>query len=320
MSMCMDKNFITRAYNNIILSTKRGTVTKYSTEIKLKKEGEFYSLLPRHLSIFFPRKVSSGLVDGRHSLTLEYFGYPNLGQLMIDQDYKDLPWSKIAENIAHIIYEFSEFKDVRDNRSKHRVSMFIEKTEREYANLIDNFEELRKIAEKKIITINGKHYNNFDSLWQIAKPKIQELCHNGLFGVVHGDMCFSNILCDPSTGIVRLIDPRGSFGDDGIYGDNIYDAAKLLHSLEGKYEFIIYDKFTLDYNTNKGLVNFKFDDHKDLSYLKQSMLQGFNENQVRLIMSTIFIGMCARHYDSLERQIIMYCTGIKAMTEALECM
>ena len=103
--------------------------------------------------------------------------------------------------------------------------------------------------------------------------------------------------------MLRLIDPRGSFGQDGIYGDSIYDAAKLLHSIEGKYELIICDKYTINYNLKDGTVDFNFDQHK-----------------VKLIMSTIFIGMCARHYDSLERQIIMYATGIKSMTEALKCI
>jgi hypothetical protein len=317
----MGKTFITRAYNNIVLSTKTGTITKYSTEIKLRKEGEYYSLLPWDLNFFFPRKVSSGTLQDRHSLTLEYFGYPNLGQLMMGhKTLCEVPWEKIAKNIAHVIFRFSEHKSNTPNRDKCRTSMFIEKTEREYKNLIDNFQEFKVLSEKETLMINGREYSNFNTLWESAKLKIEKLCHNDLFTVIHGDMCFSNILCDPLTGIVRLIDPRGSFGNDGVYGDSIYDAAKLLHSIEGKYEFIIYDKYKINYDVNEAVIDYKFDEHQDLSELKALMLQGFDENYIRLVMSTIFIGMCARHYDSLDRQIIMYCTGIKAMTEALECI
>ena len=38
----------------------------------------------------------------------------------------------------------------------------------------------------------------------------------------------------------------------------------------------------------------------------------------KFLQGLIFIGMCARHYDSLDRQKIMYCTGIKILNECLE--
>ena len=316
----MNKDFVTRAYNDITLCTLTGTITKESKEIKLKKEGEYFSLLPSDLKIFFPRKLKALTIDEKHFLTLEYVGYPNLGHLMLNKEMNNIMWKNIGVNISYILSCFAEEKQYTKNAKDHRRAMFITKTEREYKNLINNFETFKQLSKREKITINGKEYENFEFLWSKAKGKILELCNDTLFNVVHGDLCFSNILCDPTSGVIRLIDPRGSFGVDGIYGDGVYDAAKLLHSVEGKYELIIYDRYELDYDIDSGAVNYTFQDHLDLSFIKKDILKKFDENTVRLIMSTIFIGMCARHYDSLKRQIIMYTTGIKAMTEALQCM
>ena len=315
-----NKTFVTRAYNNIALCTHEGTITKQSTDARLKKESEYYSLLPPDLRIFFPRKVGSNLVESCHSLTLEYFGYPNLGKLMIDTSTNSKLWKNIGENLLYILSRFAEDTLVVTNSEKCRRDMLIEKTQREYKNLVCNFEIFQKLAAHQKIIINGKEYANFETLWQQARPKLQKICTESPFSVVHGDMCFSNILCEPSTGVLRLIDPRGSFGVDGVYGDRIYDAAKLLHSIEGKYELIIYDHYDLDYNIDQGIINYVFKEHKDTTLLREKIFSDFDENVVRLVMSTIFIGMCARHYDSLSRQLVMYSTGIKAMTEALECM
>ena len=316
----MSKRFITRAYNNIILSGKTGSVTKHSTEVKLKKESEYYSLLPKDLKIFFPRKITSETTDKQYSLTLEYFAYPNLGELMVQSDIDDETWKNIGENILYVLSCFKKFKFPLNSHSLARLNMFIDKTEKEYSNLINNFKEFKEFSQHDTIIINGQKYNNFEKMWETAKPIITDYCNAQDFNVIHGDLCFSNVLCDPLSGMLRLIDPRGSFGQDGIYGDSIYDAAKLLHSIEGKYELIICDKYTINYNLKDGTVDFNFDQHKDLSFIKDIIFKDFDENKVKLIMSTIFIGMCARHYDSLERQIIMYATGIKSMTEALKCI
>jgi hypothetical protein len=43
----------------------------------------------------------------------------------------------------------------------------------------------------------------------------------------------------------------------------------------------------------------------------------FNKKQIKILQGCIFIGMCARHYDSLERQHAMYLTGTRLLNEAL---
>lgn len=76
----------------------------------------------------------------------------------------------------------------------------------------------------------AKHYTE-------AQPK---------YGVIHGDLQFSNSLVDLNTRQVRVIDPRGYFGQTAIYGLHDYDRAKVLYSLSG------YDTF--NYARDFGIV------------------------------------------------------------------
>ena len=79
------------------------------------------------------------------------------------------------------------------------------------------------------------------------KKKILKNYLNNKISFIHGDFCFSNILFKNigEKTSVKLIDPRGSFGKFLNMGDMYYDLAKLRHSLNGAYEYIIYDKFKI---------------------------------------------------------------------------
>ena len=205
--------------------------------------------------------------------------------------------------------------------------MYIEKTLKYYYDLKNNFAIFNDICSKDKIAINGKIYSNFEIIW----PKIENLIMRYIdtrkdsnLCVIHGDCCFSNILCgiNPISKIqvIRFVDPRGSFGNVGIYGDPFYDIAKLRHSYEGGYEFIINDKFVLGYDKElnyKFWFSFKSPSNKILIEDLFKMAQ-FNLPETKLIEGLIFIGMCSRHYDSLDRQIVMYCTGIKILNEVVE--
>lgn len=55
------------------------------------------------------------------------------------------------------------------------------------------------------------------------------------FTIIHGDPTFFNMLVDDYNQ-VWLIDPRGYFGSSLLYGDSMYDWAKLYYSVVGNYD------------------------------------------------------------------------------------
>ena len=167
------------------------------------------------------------------------------------------------------------------------------------------------------LEINGKTYRNFSFIWEELQQYILSLSPK-TFPVIHGDLCFSNILCGINNNdvVLKLIDPRGSFGVRCIYGDALYDQAKLRHSFEGGYEYIIYDRFHL--SCGKDLRQFSFCLSNDNLIKIKSIFNIETTIESKLIEGLIFIGMCARHYDSFNRQVVMYLTGVKLLNEFLE--
>lgn len=63
---------------------------------------------------------------------------------------------------------------------------------------------------------------------------------NQNYSIIHGDPNFSNIMVDEEKGELKMIDPRGYFGETELYGPKDYDIAKVLYALTG------YDKFNSD--------------------------------------------------------------------------
>jgi len=319
------KQHITRAYNKFDIDAQRGILTKISEESRLKDEIDYYdSIQGRKAAIWFPRFLGGGPVGtNQYSLNLEYYAYKNLGDLMIYNKFDKELWLKIIDRITLSLADFG----IKDNSiidgSRIQREMYIEKTLKYYYELVGKFPKFRSIANHFTLSINGKEYMNFDSIWPDIEKEIEKIIAFGYTpSMIHGDMCFSNILFgEAKTGdvILKYVDPRGSFGAKGVYGDPLYDVAKLRHSFEGGYEYIIYDHFNLkeDDNLQEFEFNFRDDNREEISKL-------FNEDLIlgtpvaKLIEGLIFIGMCSRHYDSLDRQTVMYLTGIKILNEALE--
>ena len=136
---------------------------------------------------------------------------------------------------------------------------------------------------------------------------------------IHGDLFLGNILFDSTSKIFKFIDPRGNFGDVGIYGDTKYDIAKLRHSFVGNYDFIVADLFTINYNDEVGwdfkILNEKY--HEQISNYFDLELEknGYDLNQIKFIEALLFISMVPLHSDNIKRQQAMYLTGILKLNE-----
>lgn len=319
--------FITRAYNKIE-KTDRGTIIKSSADSKLKKEFFYYSDIPEELRFLFPTIVDFVEIDQNYNLEMEFYPFTNLGQLLVYKTLDNEMWKRISLSIYESLNQFQNrkyFAFSQYQMQDYKDSMYIQKTEKEYYSLIQNTEYFKKLANFDFLEINDKKYKNFYLIWEEVKDYIFSMNRTEYkpMNFIHGDFCFSNILCgidDHKNVTLKFIDPRGTFGADGCHGDIYYDLAKLKHSLDGAYEYIIYDLFDLSYAANKIVFTYKNDNRIIISEVfEANIFSKFNLNKINLIQGLIYIGMCARHYDSLERQIIMYSNGIRLLNEFLDC-
>jgi len=337
--MSEDK-IVTRAYNEIKIDNLKGTFSKFSKTDRLMNEINYYAEIsndPSGIEYLFPR-----MVDVRHVyddstsynsvgevMVLELLGMNNLGNAMINNRnrYKS-KWPDILSLLEQILRETLHSKKLnteQHEREDNARKMYIEKTEREYFNLVRDLSGHRSTFNSPELKINGTSYLNFTKIWPEVSTYISDNMLEYEATVIHGDCCFSNILySDVPCPTMKFVDPRGSFGSWTVYGDKRYDIAKLYHSVDGKYELIINDKFDLVFGGEVAIdeFNVSFDEVGRIrSIFEEVFFEGTSEysgKEILILQGLIFVGMCARHYDNEMRQMVMYTTGIRLLNEAME--
>jgi hypothetical protein len=178
----------------------------------------------------------------------------------------------------------------------------------------------RQVLSQDFIWINGSCLKNISVLWPILEKRINVMAENVDGTIIHGDFCFSNILFDTNNNIVRLIDPRGSFGTKGIYGDPRYDIAKLRHSVNGCYDYIVSDLFSISSGDDNFLLEFVNNDfQKEMTNLLDHIIvnNGYNLKEIKLIEGLLFVSMIPLHVDYFDRQKAMYCKGLMILNEVI---
>jgi hypothetical protein len=261
-----------------------------------------------------------------YTMELEYYAYNNLGNVMVSPDYDDGFWEKTFDFLLGYINAYKQSESIPANR-KDSLLMFVDKTEKEYVKLMHEFDFFTSLRVQEEFVLNGKPLKSFNLIWGKLKEFIETKLIEDNFYFIHGDLCFSNILygINPITDdlILKMIDPRGVFGETKYFGDPYYDLAKISHSCNGGYEYFIYDQFKVDVDSNQFFLDFKNESNKDkinskfISLVKKF---DFDYQKIKLIEGCIFVGMCARHYDSLERQKAMFITGLKILNEIYETL
>jgi hypothetical protein len=199
--------------------------------------------------------------------------------------------------------------------------MYIIKTrERLYRILEDN--EFGVFNNDKVIINNCEIYGLkyiMDNLNRIVEG--YGLLETSSFNIIHGDLCFSNVLYDIRNRIIKLIDPRGKFGQFDIYGDHKYDIAKLCHSIHGGYDFILNGHF--HYTESKNGVKldiFEKSHHIAIQELfnKQFLSFWYNDiKKIHLIESLLFISLVPLHKDKPLAQKAFLSRGLLLLDEAL---
>lgn len=313
-----------REFNTISVDSQRGRITKTSRNAKkLVDEISWYLKLPGELQHIAPRVFTCDLDPDAPRVEMEFYGYPVLNDLYL-YGHLDLgTWSRIFKSITQAFQDLAGFQlssSSLDELQMSRLEVFQTKS-LERINLYRNCPEFAW-AVKGDITVNGKKVMALDeivaSLPEVLKKA--EIYGEADFSIIHGDPCFSNILYDPRNSIVRMVDPRGSFGSHDIYGDPRYDWCKLNHSIEGDYDFLVNGLFHFDRNGGHAVLKPNLSKrHEAIKqvYLER-LLQHFGEaehRRIRLLESLLFLSMIPLHSDRPRSQQAFLARGLSLFSE-----
>ena len=313
------KQFLLKAryFNSLQFDDLAENVTKKSeNKEKLINEINWYKKIPKEISKLVPKILDSDVSNNPH-IKLEYIKYPTLADIWLYSNFSSDFWVKIIDDLFVIINEFNRYYE--DVTVQEYNSIYFEKTIQRIDELIKSNGLFREIFHKNFILINGKEFKNWSVIKDEIKLKINDLYKKEDNCLIHGDLCFSNILYNSKNKNFKLIDPRGKWGQ-GISGDIKYDIAKIRHSVIGGFDTITNGLYSATYDEKNGMI---FDVYKPKNYpmickkLDSQIKQRWNLDEIKMIEGLLFISMLPLHRDDLERQFALYSIGIQRLNEIL---
>lgn len=279
-------------------------------------------VIPQHI----PQIVSYSLNSSALFLKYKFIPVDTLHYSFVFNKGKT-DWNYVIEKYQELIHNMSNIHPTKfnyNNVRKQLIQMYIQKTidrlteisiQSKFAPFFINdhviinqkkYPSLKRILlwfENQSKLINKKHSSNL--IKSICTPRLEN------YTFFHGDLCFSNVFIDENADKIYCIDPRGSFGNSKIYGDKLFEYAKIYESVDGLYDFVIEDKFLLKFNGNvfhyKLLSNFNT---TKIGIIFTRLFPKQFAEEIALIESLQFLCMIPWHSDHYRRQLIFICLGI----------
>ena len=107
-------------------------------------------------------------------------------------------------------------------------------------------------------------------------------------------------------------------------GRKIYELAKLFHSVQGKYDYIIQDLMDMECEAERAVLKYRIFERKREFDLQRIFRQVFREEigddlqKIELIEALLFLSMIPLHGESRNHQYAMLGTGIKILEKIID--
>ncbi len=305
-----------RSFNSLSLDSLRGSITKKSSyTLKFHDEINYYKLLPDSLKIYFPRVIEASNLPDNQRLILEYYAYPTLADIFLFDRQSPAFWKKALSRLAAICDDFRSHDYGSDVHAAQDI--YLKKNIDRFEAFLANPPEIaRPFLAAASHSVDGIAVTLPHEVVEKSRGALARLCEQARLTPIHGDLCLSNILCEPNSCLIKLVDPRGSFGRQGVLGDQRYDFAKLDHSIVGRYDFIVNDLFVI-HADSPGDLRLEMPYRNVVEHIRvefEAIFLGEKRDEIRLITAWLFLSMLPLHADKPRRQLAMLATGLKILT------
>lgn len=164
---------------------------------------------------------------------------------------------------------------------------------------IRGIRDLVPFANERSITVNGRRCRNVFFQKKELEQRLGQLgCDKFCF--IHGDCTFSNLMLRED-GSPVLIDPRGYFGHTELYGDPLYDWAKLYYSIMGNYDRFNLKEFGLEIGEEEIRLDIQSNQWEDMEADFFEMTETKPE-EIKLLHAVIWLSLTTyawQDYDSI---------------------
>lgn len=317
----LTSGFDVRYFNTI--SHDRFFVRKTSVDVaKLRREFQRHRFHQGAEQSFFLVPFCYEESEGQASYLMERLLVPDLAMQWIQNALDPAEFERLLDRLCNYL-SLRETRQVPPLESERIVRALY----------------LDKVAERLAVLHQTEGFNRLDVLVSRCTPyaSLDHLFerYRGLFertsarrrcpavAASHGDLCFSNILYDKRTQLLKLIDPRGAASRDEVFLDVYYDVAKLSHSILGGYDF-------LNQNQYEVLLAQDLEMHLDVwapdqeqqqaAFVRRMQELGFDPVLFRTYEASLFLSMLPLHMDLPKKTLafILKAVGVMESVAALE--
>ncbi len=316
----------TREFNEMRIGRRPWILQKHSTDItKLEQEKEWFRGCPRKLLDWCPEVLLESQIDelpGRY--TIQAVPAISLAEALVFSKLDEAWWVSALDELAKFIGELHSYEAPREIKRRSvdlRSEMYHSKVDERITHglrpdvriLLD---ELEQAPHPEVLPLS-------DALVTYHALVDEHVLERAVdFSVIHGDLFLGNLMFDRRLQRLYAIDPRGAFGDAGIWGDPLYDLAKLRHSVKGLYDFISHGRFRIcDDEGLPSTVIVTTKHSRSILELLDDWYGGVVESSRQdplacaVVEAGLFLSLAALHQEDKRRQLAFLLRGLELITK-----
>ena len=306
-----------RHFNSISRGRSGYFVKRSAQKAKMRAEHEYLDNLPAVVRPFFPQCGDYHETTDGAFYEVEKIPFLDVSKLLVNGYFAQ------PQNAAELMRQVKLYLEAKPKKmvdpsvvQAQLSALFVDKTKKRLEQLeaSSQYSGLNVIAQQQagcsLADVGETYVAKLAGV--IARQKSDQL------ELAHGDLFFGNMLYDPTTQRLKLIDPRGGTGDKALM-PVVYDMAKLSHSVMGLYDLMVYDLLNVELRDDLtyGLVP-KNCQALGLSSLRQAFSRLTDElrldlKELRLFEGALFLSMLPLHSDSPKRQACQLLRAIELL-------
>jgi capsule biosynthesis phosphatase len=241
-----------RHFNTIELNTIE---TYKKTSNNLSGEIHYYLNIPTEIKDLFPI-----LID--YDNNNKWYIVEKINGVLLSSLYVNELLT--TDNLKHVMNSIKRIQKVKINNTSYIDNLNIYDN---YANKLKNRYDAYDYSKFK------NHCEIFDNLF--IELKNYETSGLGNCVVIHGDSVMTNILIN-NLGKIKFIDMRGELGKElTIYGDFLYDWAKLYQSLIGYDKILANKNMSFNYELNM------------IDYFEKYFMELYSEKYLKILKTIV---------------------------------
>lgn len=292
----INEQYKTRYFNKIEYIEKSNLLKKSSTNMeKIKAEYDYYYELPPLIQKYFVQPINFEINNKTASYYVQKIETSDLAKVLINDELTEEMFQDVINSIKLFQLDSENIKMDHDESIKENKEIVLNKVQNRLSLLDSHGKWHQSQFRLKLLKNNITTKRLFD--------KLSVAFHDNFYNrktyfkkISHGDLCFSNILWDQSNKIIKFIDPKGY---PFVIMDEYYDIAKLSHSLLGRYDDIVYEKYKIENNN----IVFDRENNKKVINIFEKYLENasIDYRYLRIMEASIFLSMLINHIDDEKR-------------------